>query len=205
MTSLLDKEQFATQLASKPGQVAPCPSTFSEGRSYWISEFPIDFEDECRAEPVPTQVDVVVIGTGITGAAVLHVLAENKPDLKVAAFDARGICSGATGRNGGHICAPEGTQLRLRVQKHGKEEAVRLAKLHTRNRDLMLAAMEKAGIANDVDLRLEGTRVVFASQQERDTYLAERQCAKELGIELESYLMEAEDLCHVRSLSAMKA
>ena len=46
---------------------------------------------------------MVIIGSGKTGTAAARTLLSNSPDLRVAMLDAREACSGATGRNGGHI------------------------------------------------------------------------------------------------------
>jgi sarcosine oxidase, subunit beta len=50
-------------------------------------------------EPVPKRADVVVIGAGVTGCSIAYQL--SKRGKSVAVFDKRGICSGASGRNGG--------------------------------------------------------------------------------------------------------
>lgn len=200
MTSWLNRDQFLTQLQNDQArhvQSAPCPSDFSEGRSYWIEEYAIDFEEQCRDTPLAEDVDVVIIGTGITGAACLYTLTARNPQLKVAVVEARGICTGATGRNGGHICRAEGTDLRALVEELGQEEALRLSLLGIRNRDLMLEAIDNLGIADEIDLQLTGTRVVFATDEERQTYLAELDYAKELGVSFEGHLMESEELCKV--------
>lgn len=202
MSSWLSRDQFITQMqhgSSDTNQKlpAPCPSDFPEGHSYWIEEYAIEYEDQCRAHALPAQVDVVVIGTGISAAAALYALANEKPGLKVAVLEARGICSGATGRNGGHICRAEGTDFRAMVEEFGQDEAVRLFHLGTRNRDLMLEAIDKLEIAEEVDLHLTGTRVVFASEEERETYVAELQHAEKLGLSFEGRLVEPNELCEV--------
>ncbi|KAL5592984.1 hypothetical protein FOBRF1_012086 [Fusarium oxysporum] len=208
MTSWLNKDQFLSQLQSDDidaQQSAPCPSDYSEGQSYWIQEYDIDFEDECRAAALPGEVDVVVIGTGISAAACLYAIANQKPDLKIAVLEARGICTGATGRNGGHICRAEGTDLRALVEEVGQEEAIRLSRLGTRNRDLMLEAIDKLGAADEVDLELTGTRIVFASEEERQTYLAELDYAKKLGVSLEGHFVKAEELSKDCNICPKKA
>ncbi|KAL0942936.1 uncharacterized protein CTRU02_200822 [Colletotrichum truncatum] len=208
MEGWLSSSQFAEQfsLGDTPNihitTPAPCPSDYGEGKSYWIETYPIDFEDECRTATLPEEVDVVVIGTGITAAAVLYNLAEQRPDLQIAVVEARGICSGATGRNGGHICRAEGTSLRSLVELVGRDEALRLSKLGTRNRDLMFAAIDNLGISDKVDLRLTGTRVVFASEEEREEYHAEMDFAKVLGISLEGHYLDPEQLAQESNLSS---
>ncbi len=49
--------------------------------------------------PVPAQVDVAIVGAGVAGCSIAYQLA--KRGKSVAVFDQRGICSGASGRNGG--------------------------------------------------------------------------------------------------------
>lgn len=201
MTSWLTRDQFLSQLRDDGEELAkpaPCPSDFSDkGQSYWIEEYPIDFEEASRTTPIPAEADVVVIGSGITAAATLYTLADRAPGLKAVVLEARGICSGATGRNGGHICRPEGTDLRALIEEVGSFEAARLSHLGTRNRDLMLEAIDRLDIADDVDLKLTGTRVVFASEKERNTYLDELKYAEEQGISLEGHLLGTAALCEV--------
>ena len=69
-------------------------------QSYWQTR-PHRLASYCS--PFPDKVDVVIIGSGITGVSVARNLWENAPLLKVAILEARTLCSGATGRNGGHI------------------------------------------------------------------------------------------------------
>jgi sarcosine oxidase, subunit beta len=54
---------------------------------------------ESQQQPLPAQVDVAIIGAGVAGCSVAYQLA--KRGKSVAVFDKRGICSGASGRNGG--------------------------------------------------------------------------------------------------------
>jgi sarcosine oxidase, subunit beta len=48
---------------------------------------------------MPARVDVAIIGAGVVGCSIAYQLA--KRGRQVAVFDKRGICSGASGRNGG--------------------------------------------------------------------------------------------------------
>jgi monoamine oxidase len=55
--------------------------------------------------PFPETADVVIIGSGITGVSIARNLLELAPSLTLVIIEARQLCSGATGRNGGH-CKP---------------------------------------------------------------------------------------------------
>ncbi|EHA49082.1 hypothetical protein MGG_00410 [Pyricularia oryzae 70-15] len=71
-------------------------------RSYW-QDPPDQVIANLRSSPDLTQdADVVIIGSGITGAAIAwHLLQDDAegPYPKVVMLEAREICSGATGRN----------------------------------------------------------------------------------------------------------
>ena len=56
---------------------------------------------------LPEETDIVIIGSGITGASVARYFAEDAraKDLKIVMLEAREACWGATGRNGGHCQA----------------------------------------------------------------------------------------------------
>lgn len=56
-------------------------------------------EERERYQPLPKEVDVVVIGAGVAGCSTAYQLA--KRGRRVAVLEKRGICSGASGRNGG--------------------------------------------------------------------------------------------------------
>ncbi|KAK0386810.1 hypothetical protein NLU13_6646 [Sarocladium strictum] len=55
--------------------------------------------------PVAQTWDYVIIGSGITGAAVAYKLLTRDPSLRVIMLEARTAASGASGRNGGHVRA----------------------------------------------------------------------------------------------------
>lgn len=94
---------LSTTSSLKPAGL-PCPN--SSG-SFWHSE-PSPFLLKHRTSSnLPTTADVVIIGSGITGASAARFLAEDPraASLKVVMLEAREACWGATGRNGGH-CQP---------------------------------------------------------------------------------------------------
>ncbi|KAI9065775.1 FAD dependent oxidoreductase [Trametes sanguinea] len=58
------------------------------------------------ATDLPEYADIVVIGSGITGTSVVYNILSREQRLKIVMLEAREVCSGATGRNGGHINPP---------------------------------------------------------------------------------------------------
>ncbi|KAF5700701.1 cytochrome P450 monooxygenase [Fusarium globosum] len=148
---------------------AEYPETPESSRSYWQKEHHDTVADGCSEADLPSDVDVIVIGSGITGAAVTYKLAKQTPGLKVAVLEARGFCSGATGRNGGHISRPEA------------------------NRDLLLQAVEELGAAEAINLRLDGAFDVFKNQEQLDNYAADHEAAIKNGFTPEATIISAED------------
>jgi hypothetical protein len=67
-------------------------------QSYW-QDPPDEIADLRSTDTVPRSADVVIVGSGITGAAVAWNLLQDG-DRDVLMLDARQACSGATGRNG---------------------------------------------------------------------------------------------------------
>jgi hypothetical protein len=74
-------------------------------------------------EALPEAADVVIIGSGLSGAAIAYFLLTGpNPPARVALLEAREACDGATARNGGH-CRPDcyrgwfATRLQVPVSK----------------------------------------------------------------------------------------
>ena len=78
--------------------------------SYWQAESQDSpLHDHGKEEALPSAssaVDVVIIGSGMSGAVAAYELQRKAPDLSIVMLEARQACSGATGRNGGH-CRPD--------------------------------------------------------------------------------------------------
>lgn len=78
----------------------PSPTT-----SYW-QDPPSPIAAHESSSRLPEEADVVIIGSGITGAAVAwnllqkQVSEHRRGGSKIVMLEARGACSGATGRNG---------------------------------------------------------------------------------------------------------
>lgn len=76
--------------------------------SYW-QDHPDPFLTNHRTTPnLPSSADIVIIGSGITGASIAwHLLSTSTstPPPTILMLEARQTCSGATGRNGNPLPA----------------------------------------------------------------------------------------------------
>ena len=72
-------------------------------KSFWQTSHPNNLVDYRSTPDLPKSADVVVIGSGITAVFAVKELLETLSSANVLVLEARGICSGATGRNGGHL------------------------------------------------------------------------------------------------------
>ncbi|ORY27107.1 FAD dependent oxidoreductase [Naematelia encephala] len=77
-----------------------------------------------RADPVPQDADVVIIGSGLAGAVTAyHLLSSSSRPRTVVMLEAREACSGASGRNAGH-CRPDAFRGYTNYAAfHGPEQA----------------------------------------------------------------------------------
>lgn len=138
--TLLDLNHKYEALVARIKQGASLPHR-NPTRSYWLEDPPFPELVDIRSKSLPNQADVVIIGSGITGAAVARsLLRESKrkdQDLTITVLEARDICSGATGRNGGHIKAsPHETFAKLEA-KYGVKRAVALTRFQLNHLDCL--------------------------------------------------------------------
>ncbi|KAK6858319.1 hypothetical protein PG995_006018 [Apiospora arundinis] len=106
-------------------------------QSYW-QDPPDEIADLRTTANPPDSADVVIIGSGITGAAIAWNLLQNDADEKrpprsIVMLEARQACSGATGRNGGHTKAASYRTFLHHAKEHGTAEAVKIAQLELDN------------------------------------------------------------------------
>lgn len=100
--ALLPHLLLACIMAQDPGLPVENPTN-----SYWQLPPNRNVSDH-QSEQLPEEVDIVIIGSGISGTSVAwHLLKEGnwtKDSVpRIAMLEARQACSGATGRNGGQI------------------------------------------------------------------------------------------------------
>ncbi|KAH7088749.1 FAD dependent oxidoreductase-like protein [Paraphoma chrysanthemicola] len=88
-----------------------------------------------------------IIGSGISGTMIAYNILKAQPDARIIMIEAREICSGATGRNGGHTKAASYRSYLTHVEEFGKEEALKIARLEYANIVETHRLAEELGIA----------------------------------------------------------
>ncbi|KAH7334788.1 FAD dependent oxidoreductase-domain-containing protein [Rhizoctonia solani] len=134
-------------LQARISQTPGIPS-FPTTDSHWPTTVPESDRLLHTSETLlPERADIVIIGSGITGTLAARALLEhpNASDLRIVILEARDVCSGATGRNGGHIkCDPHLIYHKYKVL-HGNEFAIKATRFNMAHVDELIRISEKVG------------------------------------------------------------
>lgn len=108
-----------------PGFPHPNPTV-----SYW--QDPPHRIANLRTTPeLPTSqvFDYVIVGSGISGAAIAFKLLNRDPNLSILMLEARTAASAASGRNGGHCKPGDWKEVKEWVDLYGEDEALKIGKM----------------------------------------------------------------------------
>ncbi|KAI6833520.1 FAD dependent oxidoreductase [Hortaea werneckii] len=145
---------------------------------YWRCELhPLD--DHRSSESLPSECDVVIIGSGMAGVAAAYHLCEetkgNEPSILM--LEARQVCSGATGRNGGHSKVRSITLMSM-IQQYGIEVANEFAAFVYNQKYAMKECVEREKL--DCEFEMRRSFDVFLDEGEaKEAKAWFRQCLKE--------------------------
>lgn len=131
--------------------------------SFWTSH-PHPLDDYQSSSHLPEKCDILVIGSGYSGTATAyHILKDNPRPPSVVLLEARQICSGATGRNGGHIKPDAYFGVPRYSRIYGAEAAADIVKFETSQ---VLALKELVGREKlDCDFHLTRGIDVYLDQE----------------------------------------
>lgn len=146
-----------------PGLPRPNPT-----QSYW-QQTPHALADVQSSE-LPTDRDFAIIGSGITGLAVTKSLLERHPTATVTVLEARTLCSGATGRNGGQMAANAGEQYMHLAETHGSETAGKIVDFTFRNLGKMQELAEEYDAVESSEMQQLHKLRVFLTQGKFDDF-----------------------------------
>lgn len=118
--------------------------------SYWHDpKSPLANVVEPEPDKTTQPYDYAIIGSGISGTMIAHNLLNAEPSARVVMLEAREICSGATGRNGGHTKAASYRSYMQHVEELGKDEALKIARLEYAN------IIETHALAREMNIECE--------------------------------------------------
>ena len=121
---------------------------------YWRSELhPIDEYRSTR--DLPSECDIAIIGAGMSGVATAYHLAKKGSDdtpPSMVLLEARQVCSGATGRNGGHAKIQTSTVQRF-IKRYGFEAAMEIVDLMSDQPYAIKQAVESEALDCEFELR----------------------------------------------------
>ncbi|KAK6523540.1 hypothetical protein TWF281_001521 [Arthrobotrys megalospora] len=165
-----------TRLHKSPGLPLPNPTT-----SFWLlPESPL--LARIRSPKLPETADIIVIGSGITSTGFLRELYRLSPDLNVVLLEARGPCTGATGRNGGHIKEGPYEEYPRLKSVYGNEAAARILRFRLRHLEELKAAAREEGedcIKEGEVREVMGTDVYFDDEVMKEGFAKLQEWKKE--------------------------
>ncbi|KAL2829424.1 FAD dependent oxidoreductase [Aspergillus cavernicola] len=136
---------------------------------FWRTE-PDPLDNHRSTETLPETTDIVIIGAGYAGASTAyHILEQCDPSSKpsIVILEARQLCSGATGRNGGHLKPDVYNAISTFAGRYGVEAAAEVAAFEYAHVPALEAVVAKENI--DCDLQVS---------QAHDVQLDEKHTAK---------------------------
>ncbi|KAE8157536.1 FAD dependent oxidoreductase-domain-containing protein [Aspergillus tamarii] len=167
-----DRQDALHRVLADPGIPGPLRESTS---SFWLKD-PHPQLANMQSPDLPQEADVVIIGSGITGASIARTLLEesgqpgkiNKGRPAIVMLEARDCCTGATGRNGGHIL--ETVEEFTDWEAHyGLEAAKALTRFRLAHLEEILAVADKYGLTKETQARkVEFLSVYFDEERWRD-------------------------------------
>jgi hypothetical protein len=200
-----ERQKALDRAFSDPGLPAANPTS-----SFWLRSPHPDIAQSQSAE-LPQEAEVVIIGSGVTGTSIARSLLTSRKLARgapsrpaVVILEARDTCSGATGRNGGHIL-DTGEEFAELEAAHGLDAAKKIMKFRFTHLGEMLRVAEEYGLTEHSQARkVQFLSVHFHEDGWRDTKRCiERlkECLPEETREWE--LLDGEDISSVNNTTTM--
>ncbi|KAM0751766.1 DAO-domain-containing protein [Meredithblackwellia eburnea MCA 4105] len=197
---IFDAPTFTFVQEHLPNDLPPCalpqPNPLP---SFWTANFSSPLTDAGKDEPLPEEVDIVVIGSGLTGVSTVArlvqglmeeegdgVIAEGKT-VKIVVLEARQFCSGATGRNGGHLTPAPVYHFGSIAKLSSVDNARRSVMLEDRAAAWVIHTCKAEGWVEDVDLVQGGCVHFFKDANSEALVRAGVEVAKKAGVDVSSY------------------
>lgn len=144
---LQDRQEALNRAFADPGLPAPHGMP-----SFWLKDPPLSELASLQSAELATEAEVVIIGSGITGASIARTLLlnafgegnqEKRPSVVI--LDGREVCHGATGRNGGHILETA-EEFGYFEETYGVETAIRTMRFRLAHLAKLLRVADEYGL-----------------------------------------------------------
>jgi glycine/D-amino acid oxidase-like deaminating enzyme len=143
----------------------PQPTTGSTKPFWRTSLHPLDTHQ--TTPTLPSETDILIIGGGYAGASAAYHLFPEHPTAtppSVVLLEARELCSGATGRNGGHLRPDLYSITSKYIQRYGLEAAVEVVRFEISHVKEIADLVAREGI--DCDLTLTRSLDIYLDEGE---------------------------------------
>ncbi|KAK8100115.1 FAD dependent oxidoreductase [Apiospora kogelbergensis] len=161
-----------------------------------------EFDSHRTTPELPAESDIVIIGAGFSGSSLAHHIYEDNPSPpSVTILEAREACSGATGRNGGHMKPDVYFNVPKYIKKYGIKAAVEVAAFEASQVFDIKALVEKENIDCNFVLSRACDVVLDAgmAKESHDAFLKLRESGvADLKDVYHAYGKEAEQLSGVK-------
>lgn len=137
------------------GQITQDPGIPVENPTLPAWQVPAHPLAEIRSKDLPQRVDFAIIGSGITGCSVAKTLLENSASgaKTVTVFEARGLTTGATSRNGGFLMSHAPAAFSAFARAFGIDAAVKIARFCERTLETIREVAKAEGLYQECQIR----------------------------------------------------
>ncbi|RAK81537.1 NAD(P)/FAD-dependent oxidoreductase [Aspergillus fijiensis CBS 313.89] len=134
------------------------------GECFWQNQ-PHELHNFRSTEQLPEQSEVVIIGAGYAGTSTAyHLLRDHGDAIKsITILEARGACSGATGRNGGHLRPDFYGHIPTYIDRAGVRAGAEIAEFEISHLHAMKKLIEEEQI--DCDFTLTRSIDVWCNEE----------------------------------------
>lgn len=146
------------------GRSQSCLPVSSSTESFW--QIPgQNLRDLRSTAELPTHSDIVIVGGGYAGVSTAYHLVHEFGDSvgSITLLEARAICSGATGRNGGHLRPDLYGHIPTYIDRAGARAGAEIAEFEISNLRAIKRFIEEEGI--DCDLTLTRSIDVWCNEE----------------------------------------
>ncbi|TIA01824.1 FAD dependent oxidoreductase superfamily [Aureobasidium pullulans] len=141
------------------------PTVGGGSESFWRTN--LHELDDYRSTEFPEESDIVIIGAGYAGVATAyHLLEAGSKASSITLLEARGACSGATGRNGGHLRPDLYGHIPTYIDRHGLKAGAEIAEFEAAHIKAIKDVVAKENI--DCDYVITRTTDVWCNQDAAD-------------------------------------